>query len=362
MEDHSYTFSAIRGIQAGREYYIIMCPFRLLSKIFLFNEEEIPAQLRAQRVLNKARVPEIAGYIIKNPKDYCFSAITASVNGDVKFSPLSDDEFGKNVGRLVIGMSSIFVINDGQHRRAAIEEALKLKPEFGNEKICVVLFIDRGLKRSQQMFADLNKFAVRPSGSLGVLYDQHDPLAELTRLIIDKVPVFENMIELEKTSISNRSKKLFTLNGLYLANKSLLFKNKRQNIKISSTEEQTAIDFWTNVSKSIDQWQMVKEGEMNPSDFRKEYICAHGVALQALGHVGGGLLVNYSNVWKDKIKLLRSLNWKRNNSKLWEGRASVGGRMTSSPANILLTSAAIKKHISIQLTPEETSLEKSVHK
>lgn len=362
MEDHSYTFSAIRGIQAGREYYVIMCPFRLLSKIFLFNEEEIPPQLRAQRVLNRARVPEIAGYIIHNPKDYCFSAITASVNGDVKFSPLSDDEFGKNIGRLVIGMSSIFVINDGQHRRAAIEEALRIKPEFGNEKICVVLFIDRGLKRSQQMFADLNKHAVRPSGSLGVLYDQHDPIAELTRLVIEKVPVFNSMIELEKTSISNRSKKLFTLNSLYNATKALLSKSKKKSLRVSREEEIIAIDFWEHTSKAIDHWSMVKNSELSPMDFRKDYVCAHGVVLQAIGHVGGGLLLNYNSNWKDKIRLLRTIKWERSNSKLWEGRAIVGGRMSASPANILLTSAAIKKHLSIQLTPEETTLEKSLNK
>jgi DNA sulfur modification protein DndB len=60
-------------------------------------------------------------------------------------------------------MSSRFLINDGQHRRAAIEEALKVRPEFGDETISVVFFIDAGLENSQQMFADLNKHAVRPT-------------------------------------------------------------------------------------------------------------------------------------------------------------------------------------------------------
>ena len=36
-----YSFPAIRGIQAHREYFVSMCPLRLLPKIFLFNEEEI---------------------------------------------------------------------------------------------------------------------------------------------------------------------------------------------------------------------------------------------------------------------------------------------------------------------------------
>ena len=51
-----YVFPAIRGIQAGREYYVSMCPLRLIPKLFLFDEELTP-ELRAQRTLNKARVP-----------------------------------------------------------------------------------------------------------------------------------------------------------------------------------------------------------------------------------------------------------------------------------------------------------------
>ena len=70
MEEHSYTFAAIRGMQAGREYYIVMCPFKLIPKIFLFNEEELSPEMRAQRIVNKARIPEIAQYILDNPNEY----------------------------------------------------------------------------------------------------------------------------------------------------------------------------------------------------------------------------------------------------------------------------------------------------
>ncbi|MGC6542571.1 DNA sulfur modification protein DndB, partial [Escherichia coli] len=42
-----YVFPAIRGIQAGREYYVTMCPLRLIPKIFVFDEEELPPEMRA---------------------------------------------------------------------------------------------------------------------------------------------------------------------------------------------------------------------------------------------------------------------------------------------------------------------------
>ena len=64
-----YSFPAIKGTQASREYFVIMCPLKILSKLFIFNEDDIPAEYRAQRILNKNRIPEMANYIINNPKD-----------------------------------------------------------------------------------------------------------------------------------------------------------------------------------------------------------------------------------------------------------------------------------------------------
>ncbi len=64
IESFNYLFSAIRGVQAGKEYYVTMCPLRLIPRMFLFDEDELPAELRAQRTLNHARIPQIANYII----------------------------------------------------------------------------------------------------------------------------------------------------------------------------------------------------------------------------------------------------------------------------------------------------------
>ena len=82
-----YSFPAIRGVQARREYFVSMCPMRLLPKIFLFNEEEIAPEVRAQRRVNTSRLPTIANYIIGNRDSFAFSAITASLDGEVKFTP-----------------------------------------------------------------------------------------------------------------------------------------------------------------------------------------------------------------------------------------------------------------------------------
>ena len=118
VDAFSYTFPAIRGVQAGREFYVSMCPLRLLRKLFVFDDEELVPELRAQRTLNKARVPEIARYIVDNQDSYTFSAITVSVDGDLKFEPVAGEGSASyRMGSLTVSMTSKFIVNDGQHRR-----------------------------------------------------------------------------------------------------------------------------------------------------------------------------------------------------------------------------------------------------
>ena len=203
-----FMFEAIRGIQAGRHFFVAMCPLRQIPRLFLFAEEELPSELRAQRNLSRARVPSIAKYIVDNPTEYVFSSLTASVDGETRFEPYRE---GREIdmGHLLIPMSARIVINDGQHRRAAIEEALKQVPQLGDETISVVFFQDLNLSRCQQMFADLNRHATKPTKSLGILYDHRDALAQLVRRLTVDVPTFKDLTEMEKTSIPNRSVKLF---------------------------------------------------------------------------------------------------------------------------------------------------------
>ena len=90
------------------------------------------------------------------------------------------------------------------------------KVVLGNdETIAVVFFLDVGLERCQQMFADLNRHAIRPSTSLGVLYDHRDDGARLVKLSILQLGLFKDLTEMERSTLSARSRKLFTLSALY---------------------------------------------------------------------------------------------------------------------------------------------------
>ena len=356
-----YVFAALRGHQAGRDYFLAMCPLKLIPKIFLFDEWEIPPELRAQRTLNRARVPEMAQYLTENPSEYVFSAITASIDADVKFAGIDGPRGAvEDVGQLVVPMTAKFIINDGQHRRAAIEEALKERPELGDETIAVVFFLDPGLERSQQMFADLNKHAVRPSKSLGILYDYRDPQSKLAKKLMSAVPVFSGLTETEKTTISNRSIKLFTLSSIYQGTRALL--NKPKAGKISPGEEKLAIEFWTTVCSYMPEWKLAHERKVSSAELRRDYIHAHGLALHALGLLGHDLIATAPKNWQGRLRALEKVDWRRANTKLWETRAMIGGRVSKAHNNVILTTVALKQVLKVPLAPEEKKVEDSFQK
>lgn len=355
MDDSlSYTFPAIRGVQARREYYVSMCPLHIIPKLFVFNNEQLIPEHRAQRVLNKTRLPEIAKYIVGNQENYTFSAITASVDADVKFEPMGAERQVKRLGLLHIPMSAKFVLNDGQHRRAAIELALKEKPELANETIAVVFFHDVGLERCQQMFADLNRHAIRPSKSISILFDHRDNLSVLAKTVALKSSVFQNMVDTERSTLPLKSKKLFTLSSIHKATAVLL-----AGVHRSSLEDyaELAASFWEEVGKQFPEWQEVRDEQTSAEQLRRDYIHSHALALQAIGKAGNVLLVSGKVSWKQVLKGLKSIDWSRSNAALWEGRALVGGRVSKSSNNVTLMTNTVKKSLKLSLLPEEQRVE-----
>ena len=347
----AYVFPAIRGVQAKQEFYVSMCPLRLLPKLFQFDDEELSAELRAQRTLNKSRLPEITRYITQNSSSYTFSAITASIDGDVEFTPLGNEApTSLRLGTLTVSMESRFIINDGQHRRAAIEAALQEAPELGDETIAVVFFIDKGLSRCQQMFADLNRHAVKPSASLGVLYDHRNATGKVAKHLCLTSPVFKNLVETERSTLSPRSRKLFTLSALHFATQELL---REKDVEDFPKASQRSQEFWDAVGEQIPEWVQVRESRLTAGEVRRDFVHCHAIVLQAIGRAGHDLYEHFPTEAKKRLERLRKVDWSRSNAQVWEGRAMIGGVMAKSGQNVTLTTNEIKKVLGLKLTAEE---------
>lgn len=328
MNPARFSFPAVKGIQASMEYYVTMVPLDCIPKLFTFSDENLPPEVRSQRTLNKARIPEMCNYILQNPSSYVFSALTASIDGEVCFEPANADN--PTVGTLSISMSAKLLINDGQHRKAAIEEALKKNPNLKYEHISMVLYHDIGLKRSQQMFSDLNRFAIRPTQSLNILYDSRGKDSILVKEVIDAIPGFNVLVDKEHSSVPNRSVALFTLSALYRGTNALL-----NNLEMSpDAQRDFAVEYWSAIYENMPEWQKVKTGEIKSSIIRKESLSPLSITIKALGEIGNSLYTTYPKTWDKKLRKLKGIDWSKKN-KIWANGIVINGSVQLSHATQL---------------------------
>lgn len=340
MNEAAYRFPTVKGVQAGTEYYVSMVPLATLPHLFMFSEDELPPEVRAQRILNKGRIPEIRDYILSNPKSYVFSALTVSIDGEIQFEPTDEMDKTCKTGTITIPMSARFLINDGQHRKAAIEAAIKHNPLLKHEDISVVFFSDMGLKRSQQIFSDLNRYTIRPTKSLNILFDSRNDFSSMICEMTDELKMFNGWVEKERSSIPNRSKALFTLSGIFHGTEALL--NGLIDLSIDQ-QKGTAYKFWSEVFDYMPDWQSVISQRKKACELRRESVSAHTITLIALGRVGNTLLKKY-NKFDDRLPRLLEVDWSKSNSE-WIGKVVIEGHISGTRSSTNALTAALYNNL-----------------
>ena len=341
-------FPAMKGLMGKREYYATMMKMTSVPRMFSFDDwAGLAPEDREQRILNTKRVPEVSHYILDNEDGYIFSSITASYKADVKFVPINDEG---TLGYVVLDIADAnFIINDGQHRAAAIKEALKENPEFGKDTISVLLFPYEDKNRVQQMFSDLNRFVQKTSKSLDILYDKRDRLSKVTLQAIEHIPVFKDMVDKDAVSLPVRSPKLFTLAALYDANKELL-----KSFDKEGDEELVArtVDYWNTVAAAMPDWRKVQSGLVPSIQLRQEKIASHSTVLRAMGATGADILQLPADEWREKVRGYESIDWSKKN-KEWENVCIIANSVVSNRQARLATKAYLKRKLDLPLSEGE---------
>jgi DNA sulfur modification protein DndB len=281
--------------------------------------------------------------------------LVCSADRKLRFEPVPGAKNLPRSGTLRIPLSARLCILDGLHRRAGLEAAMRANPALADEAVSLIILIDPGLEFSEQAVSDLRRGASGSSRADALLCDQRDDLARLTREMVERVDVFAGMTETARSTISNRSLKLFTLSGMYHANRTLLAgrrddpHERRLNLTVT---------YWNEVASHIPAWRHAKARKISPAELRRNLIHAHALALAALARVGRYLFEYHPTDWKARLRALETLDWSRFNTRQWEGRAMIAGRVSKSSVSILLTANVIKRHLQIPLTAEEQESEK----
>lgn len=337
---------AMKGKMGSRNYYACLMPLSAVPNLFKFTDwAEFTPEDREQRVLNQKRVPDLANYMVENEDDYLFASITASFKTEPSYTPLQADA-DSSIGTLKLKLGDELIINDGQHRCAGIAQALKQNPALGDHTISVLLFPYENRERVQQMFSDLNRFVVKTSKSLDILYDRRDPVSIATMFALDKIEVFKELTEKEDVSLKSKSTKLFTLAAFYDANRELL-KGREQE---SEEMAKVITEYWTAVASYMPDWTKVLKGQKSSVELRAEKISAHSTVLRAFGGIGAELLKE--DDWKQRLAGIKAIDWSKKNPD-WENVCIVANSVVSNRQARAATKAYIKSKLGMELTEGE---------
>lgn len=348
---------AMRGKIGSRIYYACLMPMSAIPNLFKFTDwVGFTPEDREQRILNEKRVPDLKNYILDNDEDYLFSAITASYKTTPVFVPINTgngDGGESNIGVLKLKLGDELIINDGQHRCAGIAAALKENPQIGDHTIAVLLFNYENKDRVQQMFSDLNRFVVKTSKSLDILYDKRDKISIATIAFLDQLPLFQKLTEKDDASLKSKSPKLFTLAALYDANRELLKGRENGDVIENATLLKT---YWAEVAKHMPDWNSVFGEHKTAVELRAGKIASHSTVLRALGGLGAELMKD--DAWPQRLAGLEAIDWSKQN-KDWENVCIIANSVVSNRQARAATKAYIKAKLQMELTDgEKRALEK----
>jgi DNA sulfur modification protein DndB len=127
-------------------------------------------------------------------------------------------------------------------------------------------------------------------------------------------------------------------------------------------EIQLAADYWTTIYSVSPEWKMVCNKELSPSQFRQEFIHAHGIGLHALGVMGHSLLTEQPDDWQEILKKLEKTDWKKTNTTFSNRCINQQGRLSKATINIQLVANALKTELGLALSPEERAIELQAQK
>jgi len=338
----------MRGKIGSRTYYACLMPLSAIPNLFKFTDwAGFTPEDREQRVLNEKRVPELKDYILENEDDYIFSSITASYKSTPIFEPAPNGAGDNNLGILKLKLGDDLIINDGQHRCAGITQAVKENEGIGNDTISVLLFPWESKERVQQMFTDLNRFVVKTSKSLDILYDKRDKFSAATLTFLESVPLFQELTDKDNVSLKAKSPKLFTLAALYDANRELL--RGKEDDPIAENAE-ILRNYWATVAKHMPDWSSVFTRHKEASEMRAQGISSHSTVLRALGGLGQELMKDPQ--LGEKLAALEKINWSKKNQE-WENICIVANSVISNRQARASTKAFIKYKLGLELSDGE---------
>ena len=173
----------------------------------------------------------IKDYLLTQPQRFFNSIVLGVYGGSPQWAELSFDVGRKKLpagrpaegtlGVLTLDGSEVLFAIDGQHRVAAIKQALETDEDLASEEVCVLLIAHArdtaGQQRTRRLFSTLNRYAKPVSKMEIIALDEDDVVAIVSRRLVDDYPLLHDFISLKKGNSIPKSdaEHLSTVTALY---------------------------------------------------------------------------------------------------------------------------------------------------
>lgn len=282
----------LKGQMGDWYYYVTLLKFSEIANrvslpkeidSYYANEEELKLGDWIQRDLEECRTQKIVEYLRKQPQRFFNSLILGiyegnpswqdiSINTEKEYKNLDEDNLeylSRTFGILNLeGSEDIFAI-DGQHRAIAIREAVKIDKSLREEEITAIFVAHKttieGKIRTRRLFSTLNRYAKPVSQSEIIALSEDNNCAIITRELIEKFPLFENKILINKNrSIHNENQTAFTnIMVLYDIVERLVTNKSVYGIQVSGHDKN---DYITTRAKEVDLNRDIRKCEKHFKD------------------------------------------------------------------------------------------------
>lgn len=315
---------AIAGIQNGRHFFTTMMTAREVARYLNMAAKQGQAEplkfaghdRLVQRTIDWKRVDKLIKYILKGmpradglpPENtYALASLAVVFDSGLEYEFEIRDE-AANFGILRLDPDTRFFTADGQHRSGALQKAIALMEEVGDECIPITMYVFRGEAHLREIFIAFNKFGKVPDQSLMVALDDNSPMAALTRTVAGNLP-FSDRFMVEGTSIKQTEPYLiFPLRGFEQACSTFL---GRDNPAKDETLIAKTTEFWQFVAMNMPLWQQAFTSE-DCSALRRDTLALHLVSIKGIAQAGRQLREIYG--WDGYLPALvglENIDWSR---------------------------------------------------
>ncbi|MEW9798003.1 DNA sulfur modification protein DndB [Alteromonas sp. CYL-A6] len=341
---------ALKAKVGDWNYYICVMKYAQVAKECSF-AYELGGNPELNELLQRGisdRTQGIVEYLIKSEHRFLGSLIVAAWGGHPNYIPVKMDEsddlikgLDSGFGVLTFDGSQQYFALDGQHRLRAIKDAIKRKPELGNEEISVILVshfnTPEGQERTRRLFSNINKNAKSTTSTENIVLDEDDGYAVINRRLINEHPILSDngVVSIYRrqnsegglsisTSVSNSDRKAITsIKQLYEMVKALSVGTEidGHNINIRPTDDDLEqsynkiSDRITNLFEacgdvlSLSQKDDIRVFRKNKMDSGKEHAFLKGVIQRVVTDVISQLIREGRITWEQAFVKLSELDW-----------------------------------------------------